>query len=371
MKRKIMNLLVIIILSLGLVACGSEETGLVEVDEEVIVDDGTEEITESEDEPETKIVRWAQVPNGNILYEIAQKNGYFEEYGLEVIPENISVENDSFSALLTDKVDILSGSGTSGPIQQIAAGNEITVFGGHMVTGAQAVFTRDDVEWNGIEDFVGKKYGGLATSYWLAGPLLEAGFDPLNDIEWIQLPNPTDNIAAVESGEVDFAAIVTSQHYQVENMDGIKIVAYSDDFMPNHSCCRMLTRTEFVNENPNTIKAIHKALIRAKRDFEMDRESAVDILAEAIGTSYDHVASFMLNEHFQVSADPLKNAVVNGWNILDEIGFLADEARDIDYEGHINIELYKEALDELIEERGDEDPEYYESQVKFFEENNY
>lgn len=326
-----------------------------------------QDIPES-DKPETQVIRWAVVPNGNVMYEIAKDKGYFEEYGIEVVDTNIAIEGDSFSALNSDKVDILSGSGTSGPLRQIAAGNDFTIFGGHMVEGSQAVFTRNDVEWNGIEDFKGKKYAGLPTAYWLTKPMLEAGMDPLEDVEWVQLPNTTDNIAAVQSGEVDFASIVTSQHYQVENMNDIKIIAYSDDFMDNHSCCRMLTHSDFVKNNPNTIKAIHKGLIRAKRDFDADREASVPLMAEAIGSSEEHVGSFLLNEeHFTVSADPLRNILNQAWDTLFETGFLGEEAADIDFDSHVNTDLYEEALNELIEERGEEDPEYYKSQLEIFE----
>lgn len=394
--NKLTKMLTLAMLVLGLAACGQtntdekSETTSDEPKTEQVAEKSDDKETENktsdvkdlngngftinqdipeEDKPEITEIRWAVVPNGNIMYEIAKDKGYFEDYGVEVIDTKIAIETDSFAALNSDKVDVLSGSGTSGPLRQIAAGNDFTIFGGHMVTGAEAIFTRKDVEWNSIDDFIGKKMAGQPTSYWLTGPLLEKGYDPVNDIDWVQLPNITDNIAAVQSGEVDFASIVTSQHYQVENMDDIKIVAYSDDFMPNHSCCRMLSRTDWVNNNPNTIKAIHKALIRAKRDFDADRESYVPLMAKAIGTNEDHVASFLLNEHFKVSADPLSNINKAAWNTLFETGYLGDDVT-VKIEDHINKDLYKEALEELIEERGDEDPEYYEKQLEIYKEYN-
>lgn len=239
-----------------------------------------------------------------------------------------------------------------------------------MVTGAQAIFTRDDVEFNSVDDFIGKKYARSPTTYWLTSAIKDAGYDPVKDVEWVQLPNFADNIAAVQSGEVDFASIVTSQHYQVENIDGIKIVVYSDDFMDNHSCCRMMAKNDFVKNNPNTVKAIYKALIRAKRDFEKDKEASVKVLSDAIGTPYDHVASFMLNEHFRVSPDPLKNITVASWNMIDDTGFLGDETDKVNIEDHINVDLYEKALKEVIEEHGDEDPEYYQEQLEYFEKYN-
>ena len=51
-------------------------------------------------------------------------------------------------------------------------------------------------------------------------------------------------------------------------------------------------------------------------------------------------------------------------------GFLSPAAKDYDLDSHINIELYKAALDELISERRDEDPAFYDGRAEFFKAHN-
>ena len=52
------------------------------------------------------------------------------------------------------------------------------------------------------------------------------------------------------------------------------------------------------------------------------------------------------------------------------MGFIDQaDADKINIEDHINTELYKEALDEGVAEYHDEDPDFYDGRVKFFEEN--
>ena len=41
--------------------------------------------------------------------------------------------------LATGKVDVVSNAGTSNPLQQIASGVDISVFGGHMIEGCMPV----------------------------------------------------------------------------------------------------------------------------------------------------------------------------------------------------------------------------------------
>lgn len=76
----------------------------------------------------------------------------------------------------------------------------------------------------------------------------------------------------------------------------------------------------------------------------------------------------MDEEHYFVNVDPLKNGVVRAWEILDATGYLGEDCQ-IDILDHINTDLYEEALAEATEAYGDEAPEFYEAQLKFFEEN--
>lgn len=48
--------------------------------------------------------------------------------------------------------------------------------------------------------------------------------------------------------------------------------------------------------------------------------------------------------------------------------YLGDDCK-IDIEDHINTELYEEALAEATKSYGDEAPDFYEAQQKFFDEN--
>lgn len=78
----------------------------------------------------------------------------------------------------------------------------------------------------------------------------------------------------------------------------------------------------------------------------------------------------MNNEHFRVHCDPLKHEVVDAWNTLDATDFLTDEAKEINIEDYIALDLYKEALDEAYEEYYDEDPEFWDGMMEFYEEHN-
>ena len=380
MKKRNLSLALCTAIALSLLtACsgGTEETasaGQTEAETaEAVAEESAEEAeqgTEDEEVPEQRVVRWNQGTSGNVLVFIAQEKGYFEEEGIELEFVTATANADAMALLSTGQTDVVSNSGTSNPLQQIAAGVDLTVFGGHMVNGCMPVIAREGTEWNGVESLVGKKFACNPVYFAFTGALMDAGYEkPLEALEWITYTNYQDAMAAVLRGEVDYALQGTGQNYQVLNTDGIEIVAYQSDVMPNYSCCRLVAPTEFVEENPITIKHILRALIRAQQFYESNKEESAQIMADAIGTDLDYVEAFMFNDHYLVHADPLKNSVVRAWNILDETGFLDEKAKDINIEDHINTDIYEEALAEVIAEHGDEDPEFYEGMQQFYEEN--
>ena len=361
MKKRIVALMLALTMVVGTAACGGSK-GAEEKTEE--------KVEEQEEKPETTHIKWAQGASGNALVTVANEMGYFEEYGLEV--EEIPMDSDSGTALIAGQVDICSNNGTNTPLSAIASGEDITIFGGHMLTGCMPIIAKKGTTWNGIEDFVGKTIACPPNQFALTGALLKKGHDPLTETEWLQISSHSDRVAAVVSGEADYGVIGTNQNYAISQMDEIEVLAYMSDVTPNYSCCRMYTRTEFLNENPITFKLLLKALIRAKVYYEANKEEIVTLTAKKLDATEEYVAAYMLNEHYRVHPDPIKNPVIDAWNVLDQTGFLNENAKNINIEDHINIELYQEALEELMadEEIYNADKAAYDEMLTFFKENN-
>ena len=326
---------------------------------------------EASEVPETAVIRWNSGTSGNVLLTIAEEKGYFEEVGLKL--ENVpgTSNADAMTLLSTGMVDVVSNSGTSNPLQQIAAGVDLTIFGGHMVNGAMPIIARKGTVWNGPQDLVGKKFACNPSYFALTGAIMDLGHKaPLEALEWIVITNYNDAIAAVVRGEADYALLGTGQNFIVKNMDEVEIMCYQSDIMPNYSCCRVEARTDFVKKNPIALKLAMKALLRAQSYYEAHKEEAVALQAAKIGTEKDYVTAYMLDDHYLVNVDPLRNSVIRAWGILDATGFLNENAKNIDIRDHINTELYEAALDEAEKDYGHEAPEFYKKQREFFKENN-
>ncbi len=367
MKKRILAGMLILAMAFSLAACSG---GSAEEKEES--KENTEGAEAEEGAPEQEVVRWNYGTSGNVLVTIANEKGYFEEEGISIEPVEATANADAMALLATGKVDVVSNAGTSNPLQQIASGVDISVFGGHMIEGCMPVVAKKGAEWNGIESFIGKKVAVNPSYFAFTGAVMDLGYDnPLEVVDWEVYTDYNDALAAVVRGDVAYALMGTGQNLSVQEMAAngeIDIVSYQSEIMENYSCCRMVAPTEWINENPNTVKAVLRALLRAQSYYEANKEEAVSLHAKAIDATEEYVGAYMLDdEHYFVSVDPLKDGVVRAWGILDKTGYLGED-NNVQIEDHINTELYEEALAEATEKYGDEAPEFYKEMAAFFEE---
>lgn len=331
----------------------------------------TSSTSSSSGTPEVSTIKWNYGTSGNVLCTIADDQGYFKDAGISLEPVEATANADIMTLLSTGKTDVVSNSGTSNPLQQISRGVDITVFGGHMLTGCMPVVAQKGAEWNGIQSFIGKKVAVNPSYFAFTGAVMDLGYDnPLEVVDWQIIKDYNDALAAVVRGDVAYALLGTGQMQSAQKMSDegqIDIVCYQSDVMPNYSCCRMVAATDWINKNPNTVKAINKSLLRAQCWYEANKEEAVKLQAKAINAEEDYVKAYMLNEHYVVNVDPLKDGVIKAWNILDKTNYLG-EGNTINIEDHINTELYKKALDECVSEYGSENKEFYDKMVAFYDE---
>ena len=363
MKKRIIAALLVGAMATGLVACGNSSES-----------SSKEQKTESkEDKKESgdkdKII-WAKDNSGNTFLAIAEKKGWLEEDGIEVEEAPFDATNDALTALCGGQLDIISNYGTNTPLQNIAAGEDLVIIGGYMAQGCMPIVAKKGTEWNGLEDLIGKKVADVQTDITITKPLLEKGYDPLNDIEWVEYPNYSDSLAAVLKGEVDYAVVGTSRNYEVAQNDGLEVMCYKSDNVPYYSCCRTVVTRKYLEENRDLLVKVMVDLLRGEQYYNANHDDALDIMVDYMGVDKAYCESYMNNEHFKISNDPLRNAVIDTWNTLDKTGFLPDTAKDINIEDHIDTSIYEEALAQCIEKYGDEDPEFWNGLKTFFDEHN-
>lgn len=324
----------------------------------------------AQDKPEVDTVRWARANSGNVLVTLAKNNGYLKDVGINVIEIPLNSTSDALTALNAKQVDVTSNNGTNNPLQFMARGSDFTIVGGYMLKGMYIV-ARKGTGWHGISDFVGKKIAAPKSQTWITGPLMWAGHN-IDDVQWLTYSTNSDRLTAVIKGEADYASLSGDLLFRVNNMKNqLEIVVWADQLQPNYGCCRMNMNSDFVKANPKTVKLLLKALIRSEQYLLAHPDESVKILAKELHADEDFVAAYLKNPNYRPSVDPVRNAVKATWKIMMDTGFLPESAKNYDLDAHINVDLYKATLDELIAERYNEDPKFYDERLAFFKANNF
>lgn len=334
---------------------------------------GTEPEAEQTKTPFTRehtIIRLARNASGHIFNAIADKQGYLKDEGITVVYVPVSTDAEVFEGLRTGSIDIASNSGTNLPLQHIAEGMDLTIFGGYLLTGCMPIISRVDTPWNGVQSLIGKTMACEPNVYPVTGPLLDRGYDPLKQVKWLETDSQEERIQAVLDGTADYALVGTPLNYEVLSNPEIKIVTYAADLMPAYSCCRVEARTGWLETNPNSAKALLRAWIRAMAYYDSHHDETVRLVADSLHEDEEYVRAYLDNPRCDLNIDPMKKSVERAWDYMDKLGLLDEKAQQINIDDHINTQLYKEALDECQEKYGEENPKFYEMLQAQFAKNN-
>jgi NitT/TauT family transport system substrate-binding protein len=294
----------------------------------------------------------AQATSGQVFQYLAKDKGYLDDEGIDIEMVYINNGTDAFSALSSGKVNVLSTYSTGGPLIQIANGQKFTMFGGYMITGATPVFARPETEYTGVESFRGKKIAIMRNGtpdIVLKGILYDAGMDVYKDVTFLEFKRNQEVMEAVRSGQCDFGSVSTGFELQIEE-SGMKIVMWPDEVWTNHSCCRMLGQTQWIKDNPDALKRLFRAYLRAERDMQEPEgmERAVQLTMKELDMPEKLVRSFVQSPHMKYETDPYKNSVIKMWEKMQAFKYIKDPT--IKIEDHLNVAIYKDALESLLAE---------------------
>lgn len=314
------------------------------------------------------VVRVGTTTDGHIFNAIAKGQGYLEEEGVEVEISVFSSSDEAFSALFSNKVDVLSNNGTNLPLTHIAAGQDLTIYAGYMLTGCMPIIAPAGTKWNGVEDLVGKTIACSGNEYAVFGPMYDAGYT-MKDVETIKMSNHADRVEAVRTGKADYAICGTSQNYNISQSPEVEVMTYCSDLTPNYSCCRVESTQAFLDANKDGVVRMLKAWLRAQCWYESNRDKTAQLVVEQTGANLDYVNAYMTNEHYRLNLDPYRTSVERAWNWMKEMGLFEGKNADaIKIDDHINTTLYKEALDDCTKRFGAENKDFYDKMNKIYQE---
>lgn len=290
---------------------------------------------------------------------IAEKMGYFEEEGCDVEFQQVELA-EAFASLSTGNLDIML-MGVVQTCEYIAKGSNMYIFGGTVLNGTEILAKEDSgITLASADDFKGHNIGyqraetgQVALRAWL----IDAGLDiEGGDVTFTALDNEQAMVEATLKGEVDLCLCNNAFGY-INLGRGIEVVASVKQFTGDYPCCRQNASEKAYKEKYLSLVDFEIALLRGYKVFELDRETAIPMLAEYSEQSEEYVeAALYGTDAYEALMDPLpdpcRNAVLNFYDSLKKIGTIDESAPAAD--DFVVTSVYRTALDTLMDREPEE-----------------
>ena len=298
-------------------------------------------------------VRDAQISSQQIL---ADKLGYFEEEGLTV--KNTLIESgpdigpmvaggSAPISLQTNFMDIiLTSSGVDvkivAPLAQIA--------------GTQAIVAGKDATINSPKDLEGKTIGiPSGADVVIALENMAKEYDV--DIDKIKVANlaPSDALTALENGNIDAMAAWEPFITKAISSGGKFLFSGTKNelgtnedvnWMSVHSTLQVTD--DYLEKNPNTIKAVIRALNKATDYINENREEAIKILAPELHLSEEELKEIMSRNVYDMTADESFMNGSNGPAVGEYLLSVGNITKIPETDDYIDLSLLKEVDSSLV-----------------------
>ncbi len=75
----------------------------------------------------------------------------------------------------------------------------------------------------------------------------------------------------------------------------------------------------------------------------------MDLMVEQLNADKEYVEAYMLNEHYRINPDTVKNIVMDNYDYMVKVGGIENLDESVNMKDRIYNDIYKEALDEAVE----------------------
>lgn len=218
---------------------------------------------------------------------IAKEKGFFDKYNVDVELVLIPDASKSYEAYLKGEHDgILDPSTNAITATAEGAPTKIVFIADYSYTG-DSIIAKPGI--NSITDLKGKTVsfeGVNSFSHMFVLKLLEKYGLGEGDVKFENIP-VSDVPAALDSGKID--AGHSWQPYTSEALaKGYKIIGNAGD-VPGLITDVLALHEKFVNERPEDVKSIVKALLEARDFYYGNQEESLEIMSRATGSSKESI----------------------------------------------------------------------------------
>ncbi len=221
--------------------------------------------------------------NDHVPFYLADKQGLYRQQGLDVTVQVIPSNTEIVEALQRGDFQLGAVPVTTA-IAAIDQGAELRIIA-MTGRGSDGLLVRQDGGITTWADLKGKQIGTIRASILdvLLAQALEAhGLDPRQDVSPVYFQKLGDMISALKTGQIDAASNTEPFITEAERQGWGRILGYYTEQWPNHPCCVVIARKDFIQQHSRQVEAFLRGHTLAVEQANADPAFAAQVIVDTL-----------------------------------------------------------------------------------------
>ena len=214
---------------------------------------------------------------------------------LEAIAFNTG--NDVLTALLSKSIDVAQVTYLH-YATALDKGFDVVAISGQINGGSQILVGNDlplgENDWTGLKKLIadykaqGKPFRvaasrGNAQDIHMRGAFAKQGIDINRDVQFINIPNPSDHVQALRRGEVELICSVDPFATQIREVKAAKFFAFPYDQAAGKLTNLIVTRSDVIAAKPKGVEQTVRSIIKVNELMANDKPLFIDTIQKVTG----------------------------------------------------------------------------------------
>ena len=205
--------------------------------------------------------------------------------------------NDVLTALVSKSIDVAQATYLH-YATALDKGFDLVAISGQINGGSQILVGNDlplaENDWDGLKKLIaeykaqGKPFRvaasrGNAQDIHMRGAFAKQGIDINKDVQFVNIPNPSDHVQALRRGEVELICSVDPFATQIREVKAAKFFAFPYDQAAGNLTNLVVTRSDVIAAKPGAVEETVRAIIKVNALMEQDKGLFVDTIHKVTG----------------------------------------------------------------------------------------
>ncbi|CAI3787660.1 hypothetical protein AHFPHNDE_01329 [Pseudomonas sp. MM227] len=184
-----------------------------------------------------------------------------------------------YATALDKGFDVVAVSGQINGGSQILVGNDLPVQAGDWV-GLKALIDKYKAE---DKPFRVAASRGNAQDIHMRGAFLKHGIDINKDVQFINIPNPSDHVQALRRGEVELITSVDPFATQIREVKAAKFFDFPYDQAAGKLTNLIVTRSDVIEDNRKGVEETVRSIVKVNDLMASDKPLFIDTIQKVTG----------------------------------------------------------------------------------------